>query len=455
MIGIIVAVITFGTILLAGGTSYLIKTCGPGSIFKDGKCMTCPSDSYLSKDKCIKCDESSHSIQGSTKCISCDSGSVFNYSNGLCEKCPKNTMQMNNKCIPCNSCMTSNEGSSGCNIIPNCDPTCPEGAKFAPTGYTGTYIIIPETANCICDIGKIYSIHDNKCYSTCPGSSVFNTKGIPIDNEYKHCSCKIDQEWYKNDCVPRCLGGSSRTITSSTTDTPNCYCGENQTWLGFKCVDNCSDNKYWDANGLCKICPINSSVSGTGTATSIGPVLYKKYGTTDVEFHDLRCKCNNPDMNWVNDSCVYCENGASINGLGELSELTNCRCKNSNEVIISNECVTCPAGSSYYNKGPPTNINKCNCEINYTWNPYINRCVSSDVCPTGSSTNGIRDHIVTEGCFCNDDNPGGKIVYESGVCSICPDTSSINGETSINVPFLNKCKCPLGSVFNKNTYRCE
>ena len=385
----------------------IATSCSAGQYLENGKCKTCPPDSYCINDKKTKCPSGYYDgKEGSDDITDCSMYVAAGYfvsnptssSRTVCQKGTYNEAHtvkygQSSSCKKCKDGYTTEyQGAvmeSQCSYPTTCSAGQYIDGKKCKDCPSGSYCVNGVKTQCPKPYSKSSKKSDSvsDCYMVVSAGSYVATNGATTTTKCPKGTYKEQHDVYsgeKSSCVPCDVN----TTTAGTGAKSKSDC---------KIATSCPAGQYLDKD-VCKACPAGkySATAGATSCDTCAAGTYSKGGAT---------------------SCTKCSAGTYQDKTGQSS------------------CKSCPSG--YTSDAGTTEQKKC--YINVSAGKYIAKAKKSNQTECSKGTYSI-DHIV---------------YYEStSSCESCPSgyTTIGTGATSKDA-CTQRSSCGVGSYIENNTCR--
>lgn len=380
-----------------------------------GECFECNENEYSYNNKCISCPEDSILDKDKNECdckLENSKNSIFNITSNQCHSCNSNEISVNNTCIECldnkirfkNTCVN-----------------CPSNSNFNKNNNT-----------CECEVRYVYNEEINECIK-CSYNQI-STK----ENECKNC--EEHSFSLSNNICKKCNG--RRIFSNKFQSEINNQLTDSQI-ENLICIQ-CPIGKY--ANELHSLC-LNCEL----------------YSTTDLTITNNKCmKCKDilpySVYNSTSKKCDLCPNfSIFVPSVNENFEGSCKRCPSKKDISDkrSNQCITCDYGFIPSIDNENVLYDKCiECDENMI--EINNKCV---LCPPCTKANKNKLNIKYNSCqrikdYCIDNIPvdicpEGYFADIDRICKSCKEINILNG---MIYEQNNKCveSCDIEFYYNKN-----
>lgn len=347
-----------------------------------------------------------------TICLSCATGSYFNF-NSICVLTDPNCKTtQNGVCLACYPGYSLDASSSQCvkSTAQSIDPNC---AVFNPSG------------NCIqCSKGSSFNFN-GLCVTLDPSCLTYNQNTM---------SCLTCYPGYGLDA-----SGVTCVVQAAQANT-NPYCSN---WNGTVCLA-CAINSYFNINNICVITDPNCKLNQNGVCLA----CYSGYSLSNSQCVKSAAQSIDPNCASFNSNgnCMLCSKGASFNSLG-LCIILDPSCLTYNQA--NGRCLTCYPGYGLDATGVTCVVQA----VQANTNPYCSKW-NGNVCLSCATNSYFNSNNI---CVVSDPNCQASL---NGICSQCysgydlQSNSCVKSTATNNNPLCFKfngltcVQCAVGTYFN-------
>lgn len=411
------------------------KCISPLYFYQDFCLFICPEKTfkvYIDANNCENCHSSCKTcVENYEKCSSCFEG--YYLEENACHICSGNclTCQDSANCITCKSPYLLNADNNKCDFL-----ICPDGYYFDSSG--------------ICQ----------KCKSpcrTCFGSSAFDCKSCFESYGLRETVCILCDSSCKE-----CVDENTKCIS----------CHFPLLLHNFKCLENCPNGYFIHSSStFCLSCDSNCLTCDIKTdyCLSCEPSKYLSNENKCVSC-DVQCKgCSNSSDNCINcaDNYFYFENKCINECPNEFYlDKTDFKCKNCSSLCktcfgpLDNQCDSCFNSQLLIEK----QCFPCSETCSTCFGLFSNQCLrcknglylENNQCKEFCSKNYFLDQITFKSCIKCHEKCDDCLGNTERDCRNCKNPFDYFRTVEQNLN-LGQCysKCPINSVSNPRTMKCE